>query len=88
MDYEYWLRLARGGASFFYEQKRWPGLGSIPRPRRSARESKCMPRSTIMLRAKLGVTPLAWILAYSHVVADDKFGIPAPSIGGTYRQLF
>jgi hypothetical protein len=29
-----------------------------------------------MLRARLGKTPLKWILTYSRVVAADMFGIP------------
>ena len=29
-----------------------------------------------MLRARLGKTPLKWILTYSCVVADDMFRIP------------
>lgn len=76
MDYEYWLRLARAGARFFYEQRILAGSRFYPETKTLGARVKVHAEINDMLRAKLGRTPVTWILGYSHVVADDTFGIP------------
>jgi len=76
MDYEYWLRLARAGARFFYEQRILAGSRLYPETKTLGARVKVHAEINDMLRARLGKTPLTWILAYSHAVADDMFGIP------------
>jgi glycosyltransferase involved in cell wall biosynthesis len=76
MDYEFWLRLARGGARFFYEPRVLAGSRFYPETKTLGARVKVHAEINDMLRAKLGRTPITWILGYSHVVADDTFGIP------------
>ena len=76
MDYEYWLRLARAGARFFYEQRILAGSRFYPETKTLGARVKVHAEINDMLRARLGRTPPTWIVAYSHVVADDMFGIP------------
>ncbi len=76
MDYEYWLRLARAGARFFYEQRILAGSRFYPETKTLGARVKVHAEINDMLRAKLGTTPMTWILGYAYVVADDTFGIP------------
>jgi glycosyltransferase involved in cell wall biosynthesis len=76
MDYEYWLRLAHGGARFCYEQRLLAGSRFYPQTKTLGARVQVHAEINDMLRAKLGRTPVSWILGYSHVVADDTFGIP------------
>jgi glycosyltransferase involved in cell wall biosynthesis len=76
MDYEYWLRLARAGARFFYEQRILAGSRLYSENKTLGARVKVHAEINDMLRAGLGKTPLKWILAYSHAVADDIFRIP------------
>lgn len=76
MDYEYWLRLARAGARFYYEQRVLAGSRFYPETKTLGERVKVHAEINNMLRARLGRTPPTWILNYSYVVADDTFGIP------------
>jgi hypothetical protein len=68
--------LARAGARFFYEQRVLAGSRFYPETKTLGARVKVHAEINDMLRARLGRAPLTWILAYSHVVADDMFGIP------------
>ena len=76
MDYEYWLRLARAGARFFYEQRILAGSRFYPETKTLGARVKMHAEINDMLRGKLGEAPLKWVLAYSYAVADDRFGAP------------
>jgi glycosyltransferase involved in cell wall biosynthesis len=76
MDYEFWIRLARGGARFFCAPQILAGSRFYPETKTLGARVKVHAEINDMLRAKLGRTPITWILGYSHVVADDTFGIP------------
>ena len=76
MDYEYWLRLALAGARFsFYESKILAGSRLHSDTKTLAKRARCHAEINDMLRATLGKTPSAWILAYAHAVADNTFSI-------------
>jgi glycosyltransferase involved in cell wall biosynthesis len=77
MDYEYWLRLGLGGARFcFHDSTILAGSRLHSDTKTLGKRARCHAEINDMLRARLGSTPPAWILAYAHVVADHTFGIP------------
>jgi len=75
MDYEYWLRLAIGGARFHHESRFLAGSRFYAETKTLSARVKVHAEINDMLKAKLGTTPNAWILAYAHVFADDKLKI-------------
>lgn len=75
MDYEYWLRLARAGARFFYEERVLAGSRIYPETKTLGARIKMHAEINDMLRATLGEAPFKWILAYAYAVADVRFGI-------------
>lgn len=70
MDYEYWLRIAAGGAKFAYVQQRL--AGSRMYTENKTLRAKLEVRSEIndMLRKRLGRVPDRWLYIYAHHVAE------------------
>jgi hypothetical protein len=75
MDYEYWIRLALCGAKFHYEPRVLAGSRFYAETKTLGARVKVHAEINDMLKRALGNTPTRWILGYSHVVADDTFGI-------------
>ena len=75
MDYEYWLRLAHGGAQFHHEPRMLAGSRFYLETKTLGARVRVHKEINEMLRGKFGQTPMTWILGYSHVVTDDTFGI-------------
>jgi glycosyltransferase involved in cell wall biosynthesis len=76
MDYEYWLRLAVGGARFCYEQTTLAGSRMYPENKTLGNRARSHVEINNVVRGKLGRTTPAWILAYAHTVADESYKIP------------
>jgi glycosyltransferase involved in cell wall biosynthesis len=71
MDYEYWLRLARGGARFTHIRQVLAGSRLHPeaktlRDRRAVHREICR-----MFRNRLGRVPGAWLLGYGKAAAGE-----------------
>jgi glycosyltransferase involved in cell wall biosynthesis len=76
MDYEYWLRLALGGARFFFEQRVLAGSRMYRENKTLSNRARSHLEINNVVREKLGETTPAWILSHAHTVADETFGIP------------
>lgn len=70
MDYEYWLRIAAGGAKFAYVREKF--AGSRMYTENKTLRAKLEVRSEIndMLRRRLGRVPDRWLYIYAHHVAE------------------
>lgn len=79
MDYEYWIRIALAGAHFHHERRFLAGSRFYAETKTLGARVKVHAEINDMLKARLGKTPTAWILGYSHVYADDKLNIKRSS---------
>jgi glycosyltransferase involved in cell wall biosynthesis len=86
MDYEYWLRLALGGARFFYEPLVLAGSRVHPETKTLAHRVRSHAEINDVVRSKLGKTTCPWIIAYAHYVVEEAFGIP-PSRRKYHRPI-
>jgi glycosyltransferase involved in cell wall biosynthesis len=79
MDYEYWLRLARGKAYFVYSQHTLAGSRVYPETKTVAMRIAAHEEMLSMLVQRLGRAPDGWVVGYSHVMAEEKGLDPAHS---------
>ena len=70
MDYEYWLRVARGGARFAYLPMTLAGARLHPETKTSSRGLDLYTELHPMLRRYLPRTPDSWILSHAHAILD------------------
>ncbi len=75
MDYEYWLRLALGGASFARSRQVVAGSRLYAETKTLGSRVKVHREINNMLRARLGRVPDRWLFNYAHAVLDES-GIP------------
>ncbi|MGC9453701.1 MAG: glycosyltransferase family 2 protein [Phycisphaerae bacterium] len=69
MDYEYWLRLARGGARFAYIDEVLAGSRLHPDTKTLSRRLEVHSEICRMFRERFGRVPGAWLLGYGKAVA-------------------
>ena len=74
LDYEYWLRLAMGGAKFRYLQTPLAGSRVHERTKTLARRSEAYFETCRMLKKRLGVVPGNWMFGYGAARAE-KLGL-------------
>ncbi len=72
MDYEYWLRLAIGGARFAYLSQILAGSRLHAKTKTLGQRMKVHREINDMMRQRLGVVPDRWILNYAHSVVEAK----------------
>jgi GT2 family glycosyltransferase len=73
MDYEYWLRLASGGARFQYLPNTLAGARLHPDTKTSAGALELYAELHPMLRRYLSRTPDGWLLSHAHALLDDAW---------------
>lgn len=72
MDYEYWLRLALGGAKFAYLPKILAGSRLHPDTKTVGSRLEVSKEINDMLRQVLGKVPARWISNYAHVRLEKE----------------
>ena len=70
MDYEYWLRLAQGGARFAWIRKTLAGSRLHPATKTLGQRVAVHREINTMMRARLGATSDRWLFNYAHAVLD------------------
>jgi len=70
MDYEYWLRIAAGGARFAYVQEKLAGSRLYSETKTLGAKLAVRHEINDMLRQRLGHVPDRWLYIYAHHVAE------------------
>jgi glycosyltransferase involved in cell wall biosynthesis len=72
MDYEYWMRLALGGARFVYLQRVLAGSRLHRETKTLASRVEVHSEINGMLRNRLGRVPDKWLFNYAHVLLEAR----------------
>ena len=70
LDYEYWLRLAQGGAVFRYVPSLLAASRQYPETKTLRARLDLHDELNIMLRERLGRVPDSWLLNHAHTLVD------------------
>lgn len=70
MDYEYWLRLARGGAMFYYMTEKLAGSRLYADNKTLRDRVKVVREVNDMYRRTLGHVPVSWLFYYAYIHMD------------------
>ncbi|MDX2202374.1 MAG: glycosyltransferase family 2 protein [Hyphomicrobiaceae bacterium] len=71
MDYEFWLRVAKGGAGIYYLDKVLAGSRLYDSNKTLGARRKVHAEINDMQRRLFGEVPQRWLLNYAHVVSDE-----------------
>jgi len=74
LDYEYWLRLAAGGATFAYVPAVLAGSRSYPQTKTLGSRPAVHQELNAMLRRRLGRVPDTWLLNEAHTLVELNSG--------------
>jgi hypothetical protein len=70
MDYEYWLRLAQGGATFAYVPSVLACSRQYPETKTLGSRLAVHAEVNTMLHARLGRVPDRWLLSHAHTLVE------------------
>lgn len=72
LDYEFWLRLSQGGATFLYVPEVLAGSRLYPSTKTLAFRLKTVQETNHMLLHRLGYVPDEWLLSYARIFLNRK----------------
>jgi glycosyltransferase involved in cell wall biosynthesis len=72
LDYEYWIRLALGGANFFWKRQLLAGSRLYPETKTLAFRIPAHDEILDMLHEQFGRVPDQWLYNYAHVFLEQK----------------
>ncbi len=75
LDYEFWLRLAKGGARFAFMRRKLAGSRFYADTKTLGARLKVHADICAMMQKTFGRTPDRWIFNYAHVVVAEKWGL-------------
>jgi glycosyltransferase involved in cell wall biosynthesis len=73
LDYEFWLRLAKGGAVFAYLPRKLAGSRFYPQTKTSGAKLKVHAEINDMMVATFGRAPDRWLANYAHALVREKW---------------
>jgi hypothetical protein len=82
IDYEYWLRLGKSGARFFYLPETLAATRLHANAKTVALRRSCHEDINNILREHLGKVPTRWLINYAHAVVEER------GIGSDQGSLF
>lgn len=80
MDYEYWLRMAVGGARFHYLPEILAGSRWYPETKTCSAPEKALAEAMQMLQQKLGYVPRGWLLNHAVTQVRSKSKLRKPQL--------
>jgi len=75
LDYEFWLRLAKGGARFAFMRRKLAGSRFYADTKTLGARLKVHEDICVMMRKTFGRTPERWVFNHAHVVVAEKWGL-------------
>jgi glycosyltransferase involved in cell wall biosynthesis len=87
MDYEFWLRLALGGARFGYLDRKLAGSRMYAENKTQADRVKVHKEINDMFRERLGRVPARWVSNYAYILVASQRGNANNSIGYSLRGM-
>ena len=72
VDYEYWLRLGKSGARFFYLPETLAATRLHANAKTVALRRACHEDINNILREHLGKVPTRWLIDYAHAVVEER----------------
>ena len=73
LDYEFWLRLAKGGAVFAYLPRKLAGSRFYPQTKTSGAKLTVHAEINDMMAATFGRVPDRWLCNYAHALVREKW---------------
>lgn len=80
LDYEFWLRLAKGGAVFAYLPRKLAGSRFYPQTKTSGARLKVHAEINDMLAHTFGRVPDRWLCNYAHALVEEKWRLGKGSL--------
>ncbi|KHK04540.1 glycosyltransferase family 2 protein [Desulfovibrio sp. TomC] len=75
LDYEFWLRLAKGGAVFRYLPRKLAGSRFYPQTKTSGAKLTVHSEINDMMRFTFGRVPERWLYNYAHALVREKWQV-------------
>jgi len=79
LDYEFWLRLAKGGAVFAYLPQKLAGSRFYPQTKTSGAKLTVHAEINDMMVATFGCAPDRWLCNYAHALVREKWKLAEES---------
>jgi len=83
LDYEFWLRLAKGGAVFAYLPRKLAGSRFYPQTKTSGAKLKVHAEINDMMAAAFGRVPDRWLCNYAHALVREKWKLAEKGLAFT-----